>query len=134
MTEAEMIAWLKARLPDGHDFSRNGVTVTMDEAIQAALDLYEDKACPLYWAAWDLWDAIATDGTSAETVESETIGGVYSYKGSTKSTAADRAAHYKAMAEACETEDAEEDGTANSFQSIPATYGHQGCLSDENSA
>lgn len=122
--------WLKARLPDGQTFTRNGVTVTLDDAIAAALELYEGKAEPHLWAAWDLWDQIASGG-GEETFESESLDG-WSYRSGSKSTAADRAAHYKALAEASEME-AVTGGTTGSFQMVTGTYGRSCSATDENS-
>jgi hypothetical protein len=119
------VNWLKVRLPDGYDFSRNGVTITMDEAIAAALELHADKACPLLWAASDLWDAISTDSTSTEGVESETIGGVYSVKLSSGAvvTPADQAAKYRKQAQDCEL--ASGSSEENTFQMATGTYRSQ---------
>ncbi len=114
--------WLKSHLPDGYNFSRNGLTVSMNDAIAIALAMYAAKAKPHLWAVSELWNQIAS-AMGDETIKSENLNG-WAY---TKETAVDRASNYKMEAEASEAEMIAISSSAGSFQSTTATYPSQAC-------
>lgn len=123
--------WVKARLPDDVSFSKNGVTLTIDQAITAALTFWADKREPWLWAAWDLWDQIA-GGNALTLKKSESLDG-YSYTVASIEVSPKRAEYYKKLADDSEAvAEAEADVELNTFQNVAATWGPRGAC-DENS-
>lgn len=85
--------WIKLQLPAGASFTKNGVTLTVAQAVTAALTDNDDNR---FLAVADLLDMLAAD----EGRKTETIG---PYSRSTEANLIKRAAYFRSMAGAVDT-------------------------------